>query len=220
MGPYGGFSDRVRAEAEWVLPIPTALDPASAGPLLCGGITVFSPMLEFNIKPVHRVGVIGIGGLGHMAIRFLRAWGCEVTAFSHDPAKEAEARNMGAHHFVSSTDSEGLATVANSFDFILCTVNVPLDWNAYLVALRPKGTLILVGVVVEPIQFGMFPLLMGRKSIVSSLIGSPPAMATMLDFAARHGVLPTVETFKFSQVNDAIEKLRQGKVRYRGVLRH
>ena len=220
LGPYGGFADRVRAQAEWVLPIPATLDPKSTGPLLCGGITVFNPILEFNIKPVHRVGVIGIGGLGHMAVRFLNAWGCEVTAFSHNPAKEVEAKKMGAHHFVNSTDSEALAKVANSFDFIICTVNVPLDWNSYLVALRPKGYLILVGVIVEPIQFGMFPLLVGRKSITSSPIGSPPAMATMLDFAARHNILPTIETFKFSQVNEAIEKLKQGKVRYRAVQTH
>ena len=218
LGPYGGFADRVRAQSEWVLPIPAALDPKSAGPLLCGGITVFNPLLEFEVKPTHRVGVIGIGGLGHMALRFLRAWGCEVTAFSSHPGKESEAKLMGAHHFVNSTDSVALAKLASSFDFILSTVNVPVDWNTYLMALKPKGKLILVGVVMEPIPVSMFTLLIGQRMISASPIGSPAAMATMLDFAARHKILPTVETFKFSQVNEAIEKLKEGKIRYRAVL--
>jgi uncharacterized zinc-type alcohol dehydrogenase-like protein len=218
LGPYGGFADRVRAQAEWVLPIPAALDPKSAGPLLCGGITVFNPLLEFEVKPTHRVGVIGIGGLGHMALRFLRAWGCEVTAFSSHPGKESEAKLMGAHHFVNSTDSAALAKLASSFDFILSTVNVPVDWNTYLMALKPKGKLILVGIVLEPIPVSMFTLLIGQRMISSSPTGSPAAMATMLDFAARHKILPTVETFKFSQVNEAIEKLKEGKIRYRAVL--
>jgi uncharacterized zinc-type alcohol dehydrogenase-like protein len=220
LGPYGGFADRVRAQAEWVLPIPAALDPKSAGPLLCGGITVFNPLLEFEVKPTHTVGVIGIGGLGHMALRFLRAWGCEVTAFSSHPGKEAEAKLMGAHHFVNSTDSAALAKLASSFDFILSTVNVQVDWNTYLMALKPKGKLILVGVVLEPIPVSMFTLLTGQRMISASPTGSPAAMATMLNFAARHKILPTVETFKFSQVNEAIEKLKEGKIRYRAVLTH
>jgi uncharacterized zinc-type alcohol dehydrogenase-like protein len=220
LGPYGGFADRVRAQAEWVLPIPSALDPATAGPLLCGGMTVFNPLLQFDVKPTDRVGVIGIGGLGHMALRFLKAWGCEVTAFSHNPDKEADAKEFGAHHFVNSFDSAALAKVANSFDFILSTVNVPVDWNSYLLALRPKGRLILVGVVLEPIPVSMFTLLMGQRVVSASATGSPPTMATMLNFAARHNILPKTETFKLSQVNEAIEKLRQGKVRYRVVLKN
>jgi uncharacterized zinc-type alcohol dehydrogenase-like protein len=222
LGPYGGFADHVRAQAEWVLPIPAALDPKSAGPLLCGGITVFNPLLEFEVKPTHRVGVIGIGGLGHMAIQFLKAWGCEVTAFSSHPGKEADAKKLGAHHFASSNDPEALAKLAYSFDFILSTVNVPMacDWNLFLAALRPKGKLIFVGVVLEPLQISMFSLLMGQRMVSASPTGSPAAMATMLNFAARHNVLPTVETFKFGQVNEAIEKLKQGKVRYRVVLTH
>jgi uncharacterized zinc-type alcohol dehydrogenase-like protein len=220
LGPYGGFADRVRAQEDWVLPIPAALDPAAAGPLLCGGITVFNPLLEFEVKPTHRVGVIGIGGLGHMALQFLGAWGCEVTAFSHNSEKESDAKKFGAHHFVNSTDSDALAKVANSFDFILSTVNAPLEWNTYIATLRPKGKLIFVGAVLEPAPLGLFPLVIGQKIVSGSIIGSPPNMATMLDFAARHKVLPTVETFKFSQVNEAIEKLRQGKARYRIVLKH
>ena len=220
LGPHGGFADRVRAQADWVLPLPSALDPSAAGPLLCGGITVFNPLLVFEVKPTHRVGVIGIGGLGHMALQFLCAWGCEVTAFSHNSEKESDAKKFGAHHFVNSTDSVALAKIANSFDFILSTVYVPLDWNIYAAMLRPKGKLIFVGVVLEPAPLGLFPIAIGQKTVSGSITGSPPNMATMLNFAARHNVLPTVETFKFSQVNEAIEKLRQGKVRYRIVLKH
>jgi alcohol/geraniol dehydrogenase (NADP+) len=220
LGPYGGFADRVRANAEWVLPIPVALLPEAVAPLLCGGITVFNPLLEFDIKPVHRVGVIGIGGLGHMALRFLRAWGCEVTAFSHNIGKAEDAKVFGAHHFVNSTDSAALAKLANSFDFILSTVNIPLDWNAYIAALRPKGKLVFVGAVLEPAQIGLFSMAIGQKMISGNIIGSPPNMATMLNFAARHNVLPRIETFSFSRVNEAIEKLRQGKVRYRAVLEY
>lgn len=218
LGPYGGFSERVRANAEWAIPIPENLNPAAAGPLLCGGITVFNPMLENDVKPTHKVGVIGIGGLGHMAIKFLKAWGCEVTAFSTNPAKEEEAKQFGAHNFVSSTDSEELAKHANSFDYIISTVNVPLDWTTYLVTLRPKGKLILVGVVVEPIQFGMFPMLVGEKVISSGATGSPAAMATMLEFAARHNILPMTETYKMEKVNEAIQRVREGNVRFRAVL--
>ena len=220
LGPYGGFADRVRAQEDWVLPIPAALDSAAAGPLLCGGITVFNPLLEFEVKPTHRVGVIGIGGLGHMALQFLSAWGCEVTAFSHNSEKETDAKKFGAHHFVSSTDSAALAKVANSFDFILSTVYVPLEWNTYAATLRPKGKLIFVGAVLEPAPLGLFPIALGQKTVSGSITGSPPSMATMLNFAARHKVLPTVETFEFSQVNEAIDKLRQGKARYRIVLKH
>lgn len=220
LGPYGGFSERVRANAGFAIPIPETLDPAAAGPLLCGGITVFSPMLENNVRPVHRVGVIGIGGLGHMAIKFLRAWGCEVTAFSHSPEKETEAKQFGAHNFVNSSDPTALMKYPNSFDYIISTVNKLQDLTPFLVALRPKGKLVLIGVVVEPLQFGMFPMLFGEKIITSGAVGSPAAIATMLDFAARHNILPLTQTFKFSQVNEAIKKLREGKIRYRAVLTH
>jgi uncharacterized zinc-type alcohol dehydrogenase-like protein len=219
VGRYGGFADRVRAEAAWVVPLPEQLDPQAAGPLFCGGITVFNPMVQFRVKPTNRVGVVGIGGLGHMALLFLDAWGCEVTAFSSSPEKEAEARQLGADHFVNSRDPEALKKVANSLDFILSTVNVPLDWGAYLAALRPKGRLHLVGVVTQPLTVPVFSLLAGQKSISSSPTGSPVTMATMLDFAARHHLQPVIETFRFREINEAFEKLRHGKPRYRIVLK-
>jgi uncharacterized zinc-type alcohol dehydrogenase-like protein len=220
VGRHGGFADRVRADAAWVIPLPDQFETQAAGPLFCGGITVFNPIVQFDVKPTDRVGVVGIGGLGHMALRFLDAWGCEVTAFSNSPEKEAEARGFGADHFVNSRDAGALEKVANSLDFILSTVNVSLDWSAFIAALRPRGRLHMVGVVPQPISVPLFPLLVGQKSISASPLGSPATTATMLNFAARHNIQPTVETYPFSEVNDAIAKLRHGKPRYRIVLKH
>ena len=217
---HGGFADKVRAHQGWAIPLPEGIDPALAGPLFCGGITVFNPIVEFDIKPTDRVGVIGIGGLGHMALRFLRAWGCDVTAFSSSPDKEAEARELGADRFVNSRDPEALKAVANSFDTILSTVNVALDWDIYLATLRPKGRLHFVGAVLNPLSAQIFPMIVGQKSISASPLGSPATIARMLEFAERHAIAPITETFPFEQVNEAMEKLRNGKPRYRLVLKH
>jgi uncharacterized zinc-type alcohol dehydrogenase-like protein len=220
VGRYGGFADKVRAHQEWVSPLPEALNPATVGPLFCGGITVFNPIVQFDVKPTDRVGIIGIGGLGHMALRFLHAWGCDVTAFSTSPDKEAEARELGANHFVNSRDPEALKAVVNSFDLILSTVNVALDWDAYIAALRPKGRLHLVGAVLKPLSFALFPAILGQKTVSGSPLGSPTTVARMLDFAARHSIEPIVETFPFDRVNEAFDKLRNGQPRYRLVLTH
>ncbi len=220
VGRHGRFADRVRADQNWVVPLPEDLDPAKVSPLFCGGITVFNPIVQLGIKSTDRVGVIGIGGLGHMALRFLKAWGCEVTAFSTSPDKEAEAKELGASHFVNSRDSEALKQVANSFDFILSTVNADLDWDTYLAALRPKGNLHLVGVIPSPLSAQIFPMIAGQKTISASPLGSPATIAQMLSFGARHNIEPITETFSFDQINEAMEKLRNGKPRYRLVLKH
>ncbi|MEA5471406.1 NADPH-dependent aldehyde reductase Ahr [Spirulina sp. 06S082] len=220
VGRHGGFADKVRAHQEWVIPLPEGLDPAKLGPLFCGGITVFNPIVQLDIQPTDRVGVIGIGGLGHMALNFLSAWGCDVTAFSSSPDKEAEAKELGANHFVNSRDPEALAAVENSLDFILSTVSADLDWGAYIAALRPKGRLHLVGVAPNPISSPVFPLILGQKSISASPLGSPATTQKMLEFSTRHNIEPITETFPFEEVNAAIEKLRNGKPRYRLVLKH
>ena len=155
-----------------------------------------------------------------MALRFLSAWGCEVTAFSSSPDKETEAQGFGAHHFVNSKDAKSLEAVVDSFDFIISTVNSPLDWNFYIDAFRPKRRLHFVGAVLEPLSVPVFPLLIGQKSISASPLGSPEITAKMLDFAARHNIKPTIEVFKFTQVNEAMEKLQNGQPRYRIVLQH
>ena len=220
VGRHGGFANKVRADRAWVIPLPEKLNPEVAGPLFCGGSTVFNPIVQFDVKPTDRVGVIGIGGLGHMALRFLHAWGCDVTAFSTSPDKEAEARQLGANHFVNSRDPNALKAVANSFDLVLSTVNAALDWDAYIATLRPKGRLHFVGVTPKPISAQVFPLISAQKTISASPVGSPATVAKMLDFAVRHNIEPMVETFTFAQINDAMEKLRSGQPRYRIVLKH
>lgn len=220
VGRFGGFANKVRCHAAWALPLPAGVDAAKAGPLFCGGITVFNPIVQFDVKPTERVGVIGIGGLGHMALQFLNKWGCEVTAFSSNDSKRDEAKRMGAHHVVNSRNDVELAAIAGSLDFILCTANVPLNWEAYIAALRPKGRLHVVGAVPEPIPVNVFSLLMGQKSISATPLGSPNTTARMLEFCSRHGIAPVTEEFPMSQVNDAMNHLESGQARYRIVLKN
>jgi len=214
----GGYADTVRASSRFVLPIPDALASEGAAPLLCGGITVYNPLRDHGINPSSRVGVVGIGGLGHIAIQFARVFGAEVTAFSTSAAKEEEARSLGAHHFINSRESKSLKEVAGTMDFILNTANADQDWATYIQALRPTGTLCFVGVPPSALSLHAFPLISGQRSITGSPIGSPHRLREMLDVAARHGVKATTETFAMSKANEAIEKVKKNKVRYRAVL--
>jgi len=218
VGRYGGFADRVRCHWLWATPLPPALDAAKAGPLFCGGITVFNPIVQCGVQPTQRVGVIGIGGLGHLALQFLNKWGCEVLAFTSSDAKRQDALKFGAHATVNSRDSAQMQKLAGSLDFILVTANVTLDWPVIINALAPKGRLHVVGAVLEPIPVGAFALIGGQKSISGSPLGSPSTTAKMITFCARHGIAPTIETFPMSRVNEALEHLRAGKARYRIVL--
>lgn len=217
VGRHGGFAKRVRAKAMWVTPLPGGADMAKVGPLFCGGITVFNPIVQNGIRATDRVGVVGIGGLGHMALQFLSAWGCEVTAFSTSPGKEEEARAFGADHFVNTRDADALAALAGSLDMILVTINVELDWEAYLAALRPRGRLHVVGAV-PSVSAGGFSLIGAQKSISGSPLGSPATVGEMVRFAARHGIAPMTEHFLLSEVNEAMDRLRSGRARYRIVL--
>jgi uncharacterized zinc-type alcohol dehydrogenase-like protein len=218
VGRHGGFADRVRAQAAAVFVLPDGIELAEAGPLFCGGITVFNPLLQFDVKPIARVGVVGIGGLGHLALKFLKAWGCEVTAFTSTESKRQEALAMGAHRTVNSLDPEALEAEAGRYDLILSTVNVTLDWGAYIAALNRRGRLHLVGATLEPLQIGAFSLMSGQKQVSATPVGSPSAIRAMLDFAARHGITPQVERFKMSDVNEALAHLHSGRARYRIVL--
>ena len=219
VGRHGGFADKVRAQASSVVALPQGLDSEKAGPLFCGGITVYNPMVQFDVKPTARVGVVGIGGLGHMALQFLNAWGCEVTAFTSSESKRQEALELGAHHTLDSRDKEALKTAANSFDLILSTVNVSLDWNSYINTLKPRGRLHLVGAVLEPVAVSVFALMGAQRSVSSSPVGSPAVIAEMLDFAERHNIEPKVEVFDMADVNKAVERLENGNPRYRVVLK-
>jgi uncharacterized zinc-type alcohol dehydrogenase-like protein len=215
---HGGYASRVRANARFVVPIPDALPSEQAAPLLCGGITVYNPMRDNGINPTSRVGVVGIGGLGHLAIQFARVFGAEVTAFSTSATKEEEARALGAHHFVNTRESKAMKEVAGTHDFILTTANADQDWGVYIQSLRPTGTLCFVGVPPSPVSVQAFPLIAGIRSITGSPIGSPHRIREMLDVAARHNVKATTESFPMAKANEAIEKVKKNKVRYRAVL--
>ncbi|MGC9159543.1 MAG: NAD(P)-dependent alcohol dehydrogenase [Terracidiphilus sp.] len=215
---HGGYAERVRANARFVIPIADVLDSAQTAPLLCGGITVYNPLRTHGVNPSSRVGIVGIGGLGHLAIQFARVFGAEVTAFSSSPSKEEEARSLGAHHFVNTRESKALKEVAGSMDFILTTINADQDWGVYVSALRPTGTLCFVGVPPSPVSLHVFPLISGLRSVTGNPTGSPQRLKEMLDVAARHGVKASIESFPMSQANAAIEKVKKSKVRYRAVL--
>ncbi len=218
VGRHGGFADVVRGHWSWATLLPEGIDMAKAGPLFCGGITVFNPIVLSGVKPTDKVGVIGIGGLGHIALKFLKAWGCEVTAFTNKSKTEA-LKKMGAHNVVDSTDSKDLESIAGTLDFILNTTNVKLDWNSYLNTLAPQGKLHTVGAVLEPMEIPAFSLIGGEKSVGGSPLGSIALTRKMLEFCVRHDIYPTVEEFKMEDINEAIKHLEDGKARFRVVLK-
>ena len=215
VGRQGGFASHVVARQDWTIPLPTGLDPAEAGPLFCGGVTVFAPLVDEAVSPTAHVAVVGIGGLGHIALQFARAWGCEVTAITTNPAKTEQARRFGAHHV---EELEALPDLQRRFDLVINTVNHPLDWSAVMASLKPRGRLHQLGAVLEPIQVGAFDLISARRSITGSPTSSPASLLKMVEFCVRHNIRPLVEHLPMDQVNVAIERLAKGDVRYRFVL--
>ncbi|NEO86012.1 MAG: NAD(P)-dependent alcohol dehydrogenase [Spirulina sp. SIO3F2] len=218
MRPHGGFANQVRAHQNWVIPIPAALASEGVSPLLCGGATVFNAIVQCGVKSTDHVGVIGLGGLGHMAVAFLAAWGCEVTVFSSSSHKASQAKALGAAHFFDSRDSAALANLADSLDFILSTVNVNLPWNDYLAALSKKGRLHFAGVAPPLNDISVFELLMGQKTLGSSPDANPFTITQMLGFACQHHIQADVEVWPIAQVNAAITKLKTEKPAGRIVL--
>jgi len=217
VGHRGGFASHMRTHWAWAIPLPEKLNFAEAGPLLCGGVTVFAP-LAMHAKPTSRVGIIGIGGLGHMALKFAAAYGCDVTAFTSSESKFDEAKGFGANHVVSSRDSAAIKKLAGNFDLLISTVNVPLDWDIMIGTLAPNGRLHVVGAVLEPIPVSAISLILAQRNISGSPAGSPVAIETMLDFASRHHITPQTEHFPMSRINEAFARLESGKARYRIVL--
>jgi uncharacterized zinc-type alcohol dehydrogenase-like protein len=218
VGRNGGFADKVRVNWRFAIPVPPALESEHAAPLMCAGITVYSPLRNHGVRPSSRVGIIGIGGLGHLGIQFAKTFGAEVTAFSTSKDKEDEARKLGAHNFVNTRDTGALKKVAGSFDLLLSTVSADQDWPAYVAALRPKGTLCIVGASPSPMQVQGASLLSLDKGIAGSNTGSPRDLLEMLDVAARHGVKAITERFTMAKANDAVAKVKKSQVRYRAVL--
>ncbi|HZY72440.1 MAG TPA: NAD(P)-dependent alcohol dehydrogenase [Edaphobacter sp.] len=218
VGRNGGYADRIRVNSRFAIPVPAVLDSENVAPLLCAGITVYSPLRNHGVRPSSRVGVIGIGGLGHLGIQFAKAFGAEVTAFSTSKDKEAEARELGANHFLNTRDTGALKKVAGSFDFLLSTVSADQDWQGYINALRPKGILCVVGASPSPLQIQAFSLIGGQRAVSGSPSGSPRDLHEMLDIAARHGIKAITERFAMSKANDAVARVKKNQVRYRAVL--
>jgi uncharacterized zinc-type alcohol dehydrogenase-like protein len=219
VGRHGAYATKVRCHWVWAAPIPEGVDIAKAGPLLCGGITVFNPFIQFDVKPTDRVGIIGVGGLGHMALQFANKWGCDVTAFTSSTGKADEVKSLGAHHVIDTHSADQLAKAAGSFDFILSTVSSGVDWPAYIRALAPKGRLNVLGLVTEPMPVSGIDLLVAQRSVSGSPSGPPSVVNDMLDFCARHKIAPITEEFPMSKANEAIARLEAGKAHYRIVLK-
>jgi alcohol/geraniol dehydrogenase (NADP+) len=217
IGHRGAFASRVRSHWIWAVPMPEKINVTEVGPLLCGGITVFNPLVMYA-GATSTVGIVGIGGLGHMAVKFAAAQGCDVTAFTSSENKFDEARRFGAQNVVSSRDAAAIKKLAGKLDLLIVTANVPLEWDALIASLAPNGRMHVVGAVPVPIPVSIFSLIMAQRSISGSPTGSPVAIEKMLDFAARHSITPQTEHFPMSRINEALERLEAGKARYRIVL--
>jgi len=211
-------SDEPNEGADMILTVPEGLTAADAGPLFCAGITVFYPLLAYGVKPTDKVAVIGVGGLGHLAVQFCHAWGAEVTVFSSTPSKYEEIKELGADHIVSSRDTNTWDDLKGRFDLIIVTVGVTMDWSKMVAMLAPKGRLHFVGIVYDAVPVNVLSLLIPQTSISASPGGSRSAFNTMLDFAVRHNIRAMVEHFPMSSINEAIEHLEAGKANYRIVL--
>ncbi len=217
-GRPGGFSTRIRVNSRFAFEIPTRLDSAEAAPLMCAGITMFTPLRDYEVRKGTRVGIVGLGGLGHLGVQFAKAMGAEVTVFSTHSSKEPEARRFGAARLVDITSEAALEGAVASQDLILATASADLPWNSLINALRPHGTLVLLGVPPKDFSTAVFPLIAGFKEIVGSNTGSCERIEEMLKFAAKHNVRAQIETFPIDAVNDAMDRVRKGEVRYRAVL--
>jgi len=214
---HGGLAERIRVDSRFAFPIPETIASEPAAPLLCAGITVYAP-LRRHARPAARVGVVGIGGLGHLALQFARAMGCEVTAISASPDKEAEAHGFGAHRFVLAREPRALRAVAGTLDFLLSTVFRPLDPAPLLDTLRTNGALCFVGVPDAPLRLDVGSMLGRQLSVTTSAIGGRAAIREMLEFAARHGIAPKVQLRPLAEANAALAQVRKGRARYRVVL--
>jgi alcohol dehydrogenase (NADP+) len=215
---YGGYSTQIVVDEEFVLRIPASLDPAGAAPLLCAGITTYSPLRHVGVTKGTRVAVMGLGGLGHMGVKLAASFGAEVTVLSHSPAKAADAKRLGAHDFVLTKGVDALTPIAGRFDVMLDTVSAEHDVNSYLNCLRRDGTMIMVGASPTPLSLATFPLIFGRRSIMGSLVGGLPETQEMLDHCGKHGITSDIERITPAQINEAFDRTVRGDVKYRFVI--
>jgi len=216
-GLGGGFASHVRA-SDWryATPIPDSMTSGDAAPLLCAGATVFSAIVRHNVRPTDHVAVIGLGGLGHLAVQFLAKWGCHVTVISSTAAKRNDALELGAHDFLDS--SEGLTQANGSFDFVLSTVSANLPWDTYLATLRPHGTLSMLGVFGGTMNIAPLSLILGERTLSGGLTGPPSMFRSMMEFADRHAIRPLTETYPVAAISRALDSVRNGTPRYRAVI--
>ncbi|MFD2934236.1 NAD(P)-dependent alcohol dehydrogenase [Spirosoma flavum] len=215
---YGGYSNLIVVHEDFVLHVSETLDLAGVAPLLCAGITTYSPLRHWKVGEGHKVAVLGLGGLGHMAVKFAVAFGAEVTMLSTSPSKETDARRLGAHKFVLTTDPDSVNDVKGYFDFIIDTVSAPHDYNLYLSLLRTNGVHICVGAPPTPTEILGFNLIGGRKSIAGSGIGGLPETQEMLDYCAEHNIISDIELISIKDIQSAYDRMLKGDVRYRFVI--
>jgi alcohol dehydrogenase (NADP+) len=214
----GGYSDKIVVDERFVLKISPKLPLEKTAPLLCAGITTYSPLRRWKVEKGHKVAVLGLGGLGHMAVKFAVSFGADVTVLSTSSSKEIDAKKLGAHHFVLTTDEAQFKNAANQFDFIIDTLSASHDYNSYISLLRSSGTLICLGLPPEPIHVPGFNIVFSRKCIAGSLIGGLPETQEMLDYCADHGITADVEVIPIQEVNKAFQRVIKGDIKYRFVI--
>jgi uncharacterized zinc-type alcohol dehydrogenase-like protein len=215
---FGGYSNQIVVDENYVVKVSDKLDLAAVAPLLCAGITTYSPLKHWKVGPGHKVAVVGLGGLGHMAVKFAAAFGADVTVLSTSPSKEADAAALGAHHFALTKDPEQLNGLQSKFDYIVDTVSAPHDYNMYLSMLNTDGVMICVGVPPTPMEVLGFNLLGGRRSIAGSAIGGLPETQEMLDYCAEHNIVSDIELIDMASISEAYERMLKGDVKYRFVV--
>ncbi len=215
---YGGYSTQIVVDKNYILKISDKLPLEGVAPLLCAGITTWSPLRKWNVGKGHKVGVVGLGGLGHMGVKFAASFGADVTVLSTSPSKEADARRMGAHNFLVTRNADAMAKQAGTFDFILNTVSAVNDYNAYLGLLKLDGTMVLVGAPPAPVPVSGFSLIMKRRTLSGSLIGGIKETQEMLDYCADHDIVSDVEVIPMEKINEAYERVLNSDVKYRFVI--
>ncbi|MFH8577797.1 NAD(P)-dependent alcohol dehydrogenase [Streptomyces zaomyceticus] len=215
---YGGYSGHIVVDENYTLRIPEGIDLDEAAPLLCAGITLYSPLAHWQAGPGKKVAIVGLGGLGHMGVKIAHAMGAEVTVLSQSLKKQEDGLKLGADHYYATSDPATFTELAGSFDLVISTVSAPLDFNAYLGLVRTGGALVNVGAPEEPVSLSLFSLIGGRKTLAGSMIGGIAETQEMLDFCAAHGLGAEIEVIRAEQINEAYERVLASDVRYRFVI--